>query len=130
MTGPTRGARFVVSLSQQTCWLYQNGALTNTWRCSTGPRARTITGNFAVRSKLSRLRLRLGLLDALLVGDLHGRQLGERHPRPALRCRERRQARGNVIGTPISFGCVVLSDAAAARLFSVAYIGMPVRIIP
>ena len=35
---------------------------------------------------------------------------------------------GNLIGTPVSYGCVVLSDTDAQQLYDVAFVGMPVII--
>ena len=94
--------------------------------------ARTITGNFAVRSKLSCWPMAHAGASGCPTGwasigpaahenGIHGLPIS---------AKTGYKDWGNQIGTPISFGCVVLSDAAAARLFSVAYIGMPVRIIP
>lgn len=35
-----------------------------------------------------------------------------------------------LVGTPITYGCIMLDDANAKTLFDVAYIGMPVVILP
>ena len=35
-----------------------------------------------------------------------------------------------LVGTPITYGCIMLDDAKARALFDVAYIGMPVVILP
>jgi hypothetical protein len=34
-----------------------------------------------------------------------------------------------LLGQPATFGCAMLADADAARLFELAYLGMPVYIV-
>ena len=36
----------------------------------------------------------------------------------------------DLVGTPITFGCVMLSDDLAQQLYDMAYIGMPVTVLP
>jgi hypothetical protein len=35
-----------------------------------------------------------------------------------------------MVGTPITFGCIMLDDVNAQKLWETAYIGMPVIITP
>jgi hypothetical protein len=35
-----------------------------------------------------------------------------------------------LVGQPATFGCAMLDDADAATLFDLAYLGMPVYIVP
>ena len=37
---------------------------------------------------------------------------------------------GGLIGQPATFGCAMLDDDNAAVLFDLAYLGMPVHIVP
>jgi lipoprotein-anchoring transpeptidase ErfK/SrfK len=39
-----------------------------------------------------------------------------------------RKTWAGMVGTPITFGCIMLDDANAKKLWDVAYIGMPVII--
>ena len=41
-----------------------------------------------------------------------------------------RKTWAGMVGVPITFGCIMLDDANAKTLFDVAYIGMPVVILP
>jgi len=45
------GTRFVASISQQRCWLYQDGQLVGDWRCSSGRKsAPTAPGSYKIQS--------------------------------------------------------------------------------
>jgi LysM repeat protein len=123
---PQAATRFVVSISQQHCWLVQNGSITGSWPCSTGRRgAPTVLGVYAIQSKMPvaygsrwdfNMPYWLGIYNAgATENGIHG-----------LPYNRYGKVWANKIGTPISFGCVVLQDAAARRLYSVAYIGMQV----
>ena len=41
-----------------------------------------------------------------------------------------RRTWAGAVGTPITYGCIMLDDANAKTLFDVAYLGMPVVILP
>lgn len=127
---PTGGTGFVVSVSRQRCYLFQAGALTDVWPCSTARSGYwTRIGNFKVQTKLPRaygsrwgfwLPYWLGIYFAGgLENGIHGLPYD---------AKTGVKDWGNKIGTPISFGCIVLQDAAAQKLYNVAYIGMPVNI--
>lgn len=127
---PAGGTGFVVSISKQRCYLFQNSALTNTWACSTGRTGyATRTGSFKVQTKLSRAygsRWNYWMPNWLGIYYAGGSENGI-HGLP-INARTGIKDWGNKIGVPISFGCIVLQDSAAQKLYSVAYIGMPVNI--
>lgn len=121
--------RFAVSISKQHCWLIQNNQVTGSWPCSTGRRGyATPPGFYTVQSKIpvaygSRWNFYMPYwLGIYTIGStengIHG-----------LPYNKWGKDWGDKIGTPISFGCIVLQDAAAKQLYNVAYIGMQVIIL-
>ncbi len=127
--GSGAGTRFVVSISSQHCWLYRGGALIGDWRCSTGRRgAGTSVGTFRVQSKLRNawgstwgfyMPYWLGIYWAgSMENGIHGLPY---YP-------SGQKTWAGLVGTPITFGCVMLDDANAKLLWDTAYIGMPVVI--
>jgi len=127
---PAGGTGFVVSVSTQRCYLFQGGALTDTWKCSTARSGYwTRLGNFAVQTKLPRAYgSRWGFWMPYWLGIYYsGGSENGIHGLP-YDAKTGFKDWGNKIGTPISFGCIVLQDAAAQKLYNVAYIGMPVNI--
>jgi LysM repeat protein len=127
-TSTGQGTRFVTSISKQHCWLYVNGVLTGDWRCSTGRYgAPTVPGTYRVQSKIRNaygsawdfyMPYWLGIYWAGHVENgIHGLPY---NPKTG------RYTWAGMVGTRITFGCVMLDDVNAARLWSVAYIGMPV----
>jgi LysM repeat protein len=129
--GSTAGTRFVASISQQHCWLYVKGKLTGSWRCSTGRRGLpTVPGSYKVQSKIP---LAYGA-----TWDFHmpywlgiywaGRLENGIHGLPYTSSGARTWA--GLVGTPITYGCVMLDDANARTLYNAAYIGMPVIVTP
>jgi hypothetical protein len=128
---PHSGTSFLVSISRQQCWVFQGDRVVNSWQCSTGSKEWvTRTGTFPVKTKMemaqsSAYRLDMpywmGLYD---VGDfengIHGIPIiwetGEK-------------LWSGLIGQPATFGCAMLNDEDAARLFDLAYLGMPVHIV-
>ena len=130
VAAPAGGTGLVASISKQRCYLFQGGSLTDTWPCSTGRAgAPTMAGNFKVQSKLPRAYgSRWGFWMPYWLGiywaggtenGIHGLPIS---------AKTGYKDWGNKIGTPISFGCIVLQDAAAKKLYDMAYIGMPVSI--
>ena len=130
VAAPAGGTGLVTSVSKQRCYLFQGGSLTDTWPCSTGRAgAPTMAGNFKVQSKLPRAYgSRWGFWMPYWLGiywaggtenGIHGLPIS---------AKTGYKDWGNKIGTPISFGCIVLQDAAAKKLYDMAYIGMPVSI--
>lgn len=135
-TGPAApsgaGTKFVADISAQHCWLYKNGALIGDWVCSSGRKgARTMTGTFRVQSKLQRawgstwnfwMPYWLGIYWAgKTENGIHGLPYNPSNGRKTW---------AGMVGTPITFGCIMLDDANAKKLWETAYIGMPVIIQP
>ncbi|MCU0507200.1 MAG: LysM peptidoglycan-binding domain-containing protein [Anaerolineae bacterium] len=126
------GTRFVADLSAQHCWLYKNGKLIGDWVCSSGRKgARTMPGTFKVQSKLQRawgsawnfwMPYWLGIYWAgKTENGIHGLPYNPSNGRKTW---------AGMVGTPITFGCIMLDDVNAKKLWEVAYIGMPVIIQP
>ncbi len=127
---PAGGTGFVVSISRQRCYLFQGGALTDAWACSTARTGYwTRIGNFSVQTKLPKAYgSRWGFWMPYWLGIYYsGGSENGIHGLP-FNAKTGFKDWGNKIGTPISFGCIVLQDAAAQKLYNVAYIGMPVNI--
>jgi len=125
----SRGLSFQVSISAQRCQLYSGSTLLNTWRCSTGRSGSgTKTGSFRVQSKIRNawgsrwqfwMPYWLGIYWAgSSENGIHGQPW---YPNGG-------QVWAGLVGTPITFGCVMLDNTTAAQLYSLAYIGMPVTI--
>ena len=125
----SRGLSFQVSISAQRCQLYSGSTLLNTWRCSTGRSGSgTKTGSFRVQSKIRNawgsrwqfwMPYWLGIYWAgSSENGIHGQPW---YPNGG-------QVWAGLVGTPITFGCVMLDNTTAAQLYSIAYIGMPVVI--
>ncbi len=120
-----RGAKkFVVDISEQRCWRYEGDVLLNTWRCSTGRHNSTKTGRFRVQSKLRKaygstwniwMPWWLGIYwSGPVENGIHG-----------LPWNAKTGARtwAGLVGTPITYGCVMLNDKAAETLWRWADIG-------
>ena len=125
----SRSLSFLVSISAQRCQLYSGSTLVNTWRCSTGRSGSgTKTGSFRVQSKIRNawgsrwqfwMPYWLGIYWAgSSENGIHGQPW---YPNGG-------QVWAGLVGTPITFGCVMLDNTTAAQLYSLAYIGMPVTI--
>lgn len=126
------GLQFIVSVSRQTCWLYRGQQLLYTWRCSTGrPGYPTRYGVFHVQSKIpvaygSTWNIYMPYwLGIYWVGSvengIHGLPWN---------ATTGVKVWSGLVGTPITFGCIMLDDWAAKTLYDMAYIGMPVIIRP
>jgi LysM repeat protein len=122
------GTRFVADISSQHCWLYKGGVLIGNWRCSTGRRGSgTMPGTFRVQSKIRNawastwsfwMPYWLGIYWAgSTENGIHG-----------LPYNGGRKTWAGMVGVPITFGCVMLDDVNAKKLWETAYIGMPVVI--
>lgn len=125
------GTRFVTSISSQHCWLYKSGVLIGDWRCSTGRRGSpTVPGTYRVLSKIRNaygsawgfwMPYWLGIYWAgSTENGIHGLPYYS----------SGRKTWVGLVGTPITFGCVMLDDANAKKLWDTAYIGMPVVVVP
>jgi len=132
LIGPVTDTRFIASISKQRCWLYQAGRLTGDWRCSTGRKeAPTTPGSYRIQSRINPayasrwdfwMPYWMGLYYAgSTENGIHGLPYD---PKTGKRTWE------GLVGAPITYGCIMLDDANARTLFDVAYIGMPVIILP
>lgn len=128
---PMSGTRFLVSLSRQQCWLIQGDQVRYAWTCSTGyGQWITRTGNFAVQTKLEMAKSSAYRLDMpywLGIYDVGAFENGI-HGLP-IRWETGERIWEGLIGQPATFGCAMLADDDAARLFEIAFLGMPVHIV-
>ena len=126
-----RGAKkVVVDISEQRCWRYQGEELLNTWRCSTARKGYgTRTGTFRVQSKLRKaygstwdiwMPYWLGIYwSGSTENGFHGlpwnASTGSR-------------TWSGLVGTPITYGCVMLNDGPMKTLWNWADIGTKIVI--
>ena len=129
---PLSGTRFMVSVSRQQCWVFQGDRVLHEWICSTGyGQWVTRTGTFAVQSKLEVAKSTFYRLDMpywLGIYNVGSYENGI-HGLPVKWDTGQKIWEG-LIGQPATFGCAMLHDEDAAALFQLAYIGMPVYIVP
>lgn len=129
---PHSGTRFVVSLSRQQCWVIQGDQLRHTWTCSTGyGEWITRTGTFAVQTKQEMAKSTAYQLDMpywLGIYNVGAYENGI-HGLPIL-WKTGEKIWSTQIGQPATFGCAMLDDDDAATLYHLAYLGMPVHIVP
>ncbi len=126
---PQGGLHFYVSISQQRCQLYRGEQLMYNWPCSTGRASSgTKSGEFYVQSKIREAwGSRWGFYMPFWLGiywaggsenGIHGLPY-EPGGYPVW---------ANSVGTPVTFGCVLLGANESQTLWDMAYIGMPVTI--
>lgn len=120
---------FTVSITRQSCQLLRNGAVLYNWACSTGrEESATRAGTYYVQSKYRNawgsrweffMPYWLGIYWAAgSENGIHGLPYQEGgYP-----------VWGNSLGTPVTFGCVLLGAKESETLWNMAYIGMPVVI--
>ncbi len=124
------GKRVEVSISRQRCYVYEGDVLLYEWVCSTG-RASSPTkpGTYYVQSKMRKafgsawniwMPYWLGLYWAGgTENGFHGLPWNATTGQPTW---------AGLVGTRVTFGCVMLSNENAKTLWDIAYIGMPVII--
>lgn len=126
---PLGGLHFYVSISQQRCQLYRGEQLLYDWPCSTGRSGSgTKYGEFYVQSKIREAwGSRWGFYMPFWLGiywaggsenGIHGLPY-EPGGYPVW---------ANSVGTPVTYGCVLLGAYESETLWNMAYIGMPVTI--
>jgi len=126
------GLHFVASIEQQACWLYRDGGLLKRWTCSTGrPGSPSIPGNYTIQTKMPRafnaaadfwMPAWLGIYDAgVYENGIHG---------IPYRSGNGERLWTDLVGTPITYGCVMLEDKLAHELYEMAYVGMAVTVLP
>lgn len=120
---------FTVNITRQSCQLLRNGAVLYNWACSTGrEEAATRAGTYYVQSKYRNawgsrweffMPYWLGIYWAAgSENGIHGLPY-QQGGYPVW---------GNSLGTPVTFGCVLLGEEESETLWNMAYIGMPVVI--
>ncbi|MCB0247679.1 MAG: LysM peptidoglycan-binding domain-containing protein [Anaerolineae bacterium] len=126
---PQGNLSVTVSINQQRCKVYQGEEVLYNWPCSTGRAGSgTKTGTFYVQSKIREAwGSRWGFYMPYWLGiywaggsenGIHGLPYAPGgYPIWA-----------NSVGTPVTFGCVLLGANESATLWDMAYIGMPVTI--
>lgn len=126
---PQGALKVLVSIGEQRCRVYQGEQLLYNWPCSTGRAGSgTKTGTFYVQSKYREAwgsRWEFYMPYWLGIYWAGGSENGI-HGLPY-------QPGGypiwaNSVGTPITYGCVLLGAYESATLWEMAYIGMPVEI--
>ena len=126
---PPVNKRIVVDISEQRMYVYENGRLKWSWVVSTGePKRPTVPGEYRVQSKIRNARSnvwRLWMpwwLGIYWVGSvengIHGLPVSD----AGYKMWE------GYLGRRVSYGCIVLSDENARRLWEWADIGTPVTI--
>jgi LysM repeat protein len=125
----TRGLSVSVSISQQRCQVFQHEQLLYDWPCSTGQGITgTRTGTFYVQSKIREawgsawgftMPYWLGIYwSGGIENGIHGLPYEPGGP----------PIWSDSVGTPVTFGCVLLGAEESQTLWNMAYIGMPVTI--
>ncbi len=125
------GQRIVVDLSEQRLYAYQGEVLVYAFVASTGmPDSPTQTGHFSVLNKLPNAYASTWNLEMPYWMGIYwsgGLQNGI-HALPILS--NGQQLWAGYLGSPVSFGCVVLSVSEARALYEWAAVGTPVVIQP
>jgi len=121
--------KFVVDISEQRCWRYEGDKLLDTWRCSTGRNNSTKAGRFRVQSKLRKaygstwniwMPWWLGIYwSGPVENGIHGLPWN---------AKTGGRTWAGLVGTPITYGCVMLNDKHAEILWNWADIGTTVII--
>jgi LysM repeat protein len=123
-----QASKFVVSISQQHCWLYQGDAVIASWTCSTGRwGAPTVPGTYRIQSKFAKaygsawniwMPYWLGIYWAgSTENGIHGMPWSASSGAATW---------PGLVGTPITYGCIMLTDQHAKMLYDMAWIGMSV----
>ena len=123
------GKRILVDLSDQRVYVYQEGKMVYNWPVSTGRRGyRTITGTFRILDKMPwayastwnlKMPYWMGIYWAgKLENGFHGQVINSWGVK----------IWDKYIGTPYTFGCVMLADGPMKQLYEWATVGTPVII--
>jgi LysM repeat protein len=124
------GKRIVVDLSAQRMYVYQNGGLLWNWPVSTGrPGQETAVGHYQVQNKIPNAYASIWSLQMPYWLGIYwaGSLQNGIHALPI-------QANGQrlwdgYLGTPVSFGCIILSTQNAQTLYNWASVGTPVDVV-
>jgi lipoprotein-anchoring transpeptidase ErfK/SrfK len=127
---PVPGKKVVISIAEQRLRVYEHGQLLHDWPCSTGMKdSPTYTGEFQVLSKEEMAyasQWDLQMPHFIGVYRAGGDTYNGIHALPILANGQRLWA-GN-LGSPASFGCIVLGIEEAETLFNWVELGVPVTI--
>ena len=129
LTKPDR--RIIVSISQQRMYLYENGQSVQTWSCSTGEIGRgTKPGHYKVETRLDMAYASAWGLDMPYWLGIYyaGPTENGIHAPPIIRATGQKMWDG-LIGYPVSFGCIILSDENAKALYEWAPYNTPVDVM-
>lgn len=128
LPAPQGALKMTVSISEQRCRVYQNEELLYNWRCSTGRAGSgTKAGAFYVQSKYREAwGSRWGFWMPYWLGIYWAG--GSENGIHALPIVNGQRLWGGYLGSPISYGCVVLGTEDAEQLYEWADIGTPVTI--
>jgi LysM repeat protein len=127
---PAASKRIVVDLSDQHMYVYQNGQMIWNWLVSTGrPGQATIVGHFKVLNKLPNAYAYTWSLQMPYWLGIYwaGSLQNGIHALP-IQANGQRLWEG-YLGTPVSFGCIILSTEHAQALYNWAPVGTPVDIV-
>jgi lipoprotein-anchoring transpeptidase ErfK/SrfK len=118
----------VVSISQQHAWAYQGGVLVYSFVASTGSGNSTRTGTFSILDKIPRAYASTwGFWMPDWMGIYYAGDLEDGfHSLPLLR--DGTRLWGDSIGTPVTYGCVVLGIQDSKTLYNWATVGTTVQI--
>jgi lipoprotein-anchoring transpeptidase ErfK/SrfK len=125
----TAGKYILVSISEQHLTAYENGQLIYSFVASTGMHNGTRAGTFSVLDKIPNAygsTWDIWMPDWLGIYYSGGLENGI-HALPILPGGDRLWS--GFLGTPISFGCVVLGVNEALQLYNWADVGTPVKIV-
>jgi LysM repeat protein len=124
------GKRVEVSISRQRCYVYDDDVLLYEWVCSTGRSSSpTQAGSFYIQSKMRKAyasRWNIWMPYWLGVYWAGGTENGF-HGLP-WNARTGRETWTGLVGTRITYGCIMLSNENAETLWNMAYVGMPIII--
>jgi len=127
--GGSVGKRIEVDIGEQRMYVWEGQVLVHNWTISTGLASHpTQTGSFAVQSKVPTAwssAWELWMPSWLGIYWAGGSENGI-HALPVIN--DGTQLWAGFLGSPISYGCVVLGTAEAAELYAWADIGTPVEI--
>lgn len=127
---PPGDLRVEVSISRQHCWVYRGETVILDWICSTGrPSSPTQAGSFAIQSKIRKAfgsSWNIWMPYWLGVYWAGGTENGF-HGLP-WNARTGRETWTGLVGTKITYGCVMLTNPDSETLWNMAYIGLPVEI--
>ena len=121
--------RIVVDISEQHMDVYENGNVIWSWVTSTGERGRdTAPGNYSVLNKIPNAYASTWNLQMPYWLGIYwaGRLQNGIHALPILANGQKLWA--GWLGTPVSYGCVILGDEEARTLYNWAEVGTPVTI--